>query len=188
MNTYKADDLTKKYDKVYVVGVTGQQLPDEKIASEMVRRFEERGVKANASMFTFHPKMDFGESLKTVMTDSLKDHGYDAVLTFALVGRGEEQDPVDIGDYDTPSGPIDYPYYNDYYDYYSYFAPMVYSKGYQASNTVFNMEAVLFDVEDSDLIWSAMSETVEPTSMDEFAEGYAKTIADKLIYEDVLSR
>jgi hypothetical protein len=188
VSTYKNPEAGGKYDKVYVVGITGQDIPNERIELELVRRFEEQGVRAASDIFEFHPEMSKDETNKSMMAGNLKESGYDAVLAFSLVGATEEADEINIGKYDTPPSPTDYPYYNDYYDYYGFMAPLVYSKGYQSSNTVYNMEAVLFDVSDGDLIWSAMSESVEPASMEKFAEGYAKTIADRLIYEDVVSR
>jgi len=188
VSTYKNPEAGNDYDKVYVVGITGQEIPDERIEMELVRQFEERGVRSASDIFEFHPEMSKDESHKEKMIADLRGSGYDAVLTFSLITATEKKDEINVGSYDTPPSPTDYPYYNDYYDYYGYMAPLVYSKGYVSSNTVYNMEAVLFDSDDGQIIWSAMSESVEPTSMEEFAKGYAKTIADRLIYEDVVTR
>jgi len=187
IETYKADE-SKSYDKVFVVGLTGQQIPEEKIAAEIVRRFEERGVRANATRFKITSEAAQNESDLKAITDSLKSSDYKAVLTFAMVGAETEDDFITPASYDTPSGPIDYPYYNDYYSYYGFRAPLIYSKGYYESNTVFNLEASLYDLANGKLVWIGQTKTVEPLSMEDFAEGYAKTVVDKLIYEDLISQ
>jgi len=187
VETYKADEVGT-YDKIYVVGLTGQEIPEEKIASEMVRRLEERGVRANSTRFKISSSTAADEEELKAVTDSISQANYDAVLTFAMVGVSEEEDIVTPALYDTPSGPIDYPYYNDYYSYYGFRAPLIYSKGYYESNTVFNLEASLYDIKDGKLVWIGQTKTVEPLSMEDFAEGYAKTVVDKLIYEDLVKR
>lgn len=187
VETYKADEYGE-YDKIYVVGLTGQEIPQSKIAAEMVRRLEERGIRANSTRFKMTSKAVSNADELRAVTDSLKSADYEAILTFAMVGVEEEDDIVTPALYDTPSGPIDYPYYNDYYSYYGFRAPLIYSKGYYESNTVFNLEASLYDIKDGSLVWIGQTKTVEPLSMEEFAEGYAKTVVDKLIYEDLLKR
>jgi len=187
VETYKADEYGA-YDKIYVVGLTGQEIPESKIAAEMVRRLEERGIRANSTRFKVTAQAASNADELKAVTDSIAKADYDAVLTFAMVGATLEEDFVTPASYDTPSGPIDYPYFNDYYSYYGFRAPLIYSKGYYESNTVFNLEASLYDIKDGSLVWIGQTKTVEPLSMDEFAEGYAKTVVDKLIYEDLLKR
>ncbi len=187
VETYKVDDA-KSYEKVFVVGLTGQEIPEDKIASEIVRRFEERGVRANSTRFKITSESARNEAELKAITDSLTNADYQAVLTFAMVGVEKEDDFITPASYDTPSGPIDYPYYNDYYSYYGFRAPLIYSKGYYESNTAFNLEASLYDLTDGKLVWIGQTKTVEPLSMEEFAEGYAKTVVDKLIYEDLIEQ
>ena len=187
VETYKADEA-KSVDKIYIVGLTGQEMPEQKIEAEMVRRLEERGVRANSTRYDISSEIASNEEDLKSITDSISESDYDAILTFALVGVSEEKDIVTPALYDTPSGPIDYPYFNNYYSYYGYRAPLIYSKGYYESNTIFNLEASLYNLENGKLIWIGQTKTVEPFSVDEFAENYAKTIVDKLIYEDLVQR
>jgi len=187
VETYKADEA-KSVDKIYIVGLTGQEMPEQKIEAEMVRRLEERGVRANSTRYDISSEIASNKEELKLVTDSISSSSYDAILTFALVGVSEEKDIVTPSLYDTPSGPIDYPYFNDYYSYYGYRAPLIYSKGYYESNTIFNLEASLYNLENGELIWIGQTKTVEPFSVEEFAENYAKTIVDKLIYEDLVQR
>ena len=187
VETYKADEA-KSVDKIYIVGLTGQEMPEQKIEAEMVRRLEERGVRANSTRYDISSEIASNKEELKLVTDSISSSSYDAILTFALVGVSEEKDIVTPSLYDTPSGPIDYPYFNDYYSYYGYRAPLIYSKGYYESNTIFNLEASLYNLENGELIWIGQTKTVEPFSVDDFAENYAKTIVDKLIYEDLVQR
>jgi hypothetical protein len=188
LETYKSEDNDKDIGKVYVVGLTGEEIPEEKLANELAMRFEERGVEASASLVSFVDcECETKEDI-IKLTDELSSLNYDAILTFTRVSIDQDRDITNVGSYDTPSGPIDYPYYNDYYQYYGNYKPLVYSKGYLESDTEYNLEASLFDLDEGDLIWVGETATTEPISNEQFAEGYAKTIVDKLIYEGLVQR
>jgi hypothetical protein len=188
VSTYQAPEIDETYSSVFVVGLAGEAIPDAKMANHMVKTLKERGIEAKTSDQVFDPNKEMSDEDRSSVMQKIEDAGVDAVLIFTFLGSSEEKDIVSSGSYDTPSGPIDYPYYNDYYQYYKRIAPDVYSKGYHPSSTVYTMEASLFDADSDKLIWSGKSEVVEPSSREEFAENYAESVAYRLVYEDILEK
>jgi hypothetical protein len=186
VEAYKTENFNNEFDKIYVLGGNEEGIPDELIAEEIVDRFHERGVEANTTqMGTGNCICETAEQIEE-FASNLSEMDYDAILTFTQLSKEFERDYTNTGSFDTQPGPINYPYYNDYYSYMGTYRPLVFSKGYVESKEVYNLEASLFSLEDGELVWVGKTETEEPLNDENFAKGYAHTIVDKLMYENVV--
>jgi len=129
--------------------------------------------------------MEVTDENKALVEEKLDNRGYDALLTFSLVNVDEELDYVQ-GAYYPGYYPAAYGYYNNYWGYYNYYAPAAYSRGYYTSQTVYHMEANLYDVEGGKLVWAARSETIEPATATTFSKNFAETVAKKLVDDGII--
>jgi hypothetical protein len=147
---------------------------------------QKRNVNAQAIKGTITPEMELTDAKKKEISDALKAKGFDSVLTFALVSIDEETNYVP-GTYSTAAYyPMSYGYYGSYWGYYGYHSPQVYSEGYYTTSKVFTFEAVLYDLESEGLVWSARSETLDPTSVNSFSIEYAETVAYQMLKDGVV--
>lgn len=186
--TYKSPDAKSDYSKIFVVGLVGDQLTQKNIENDLVKMLRARGIDAAAKKGTFDPKMELSEEKKREIAKSLENQGYDSVITFALVSVDEKKDyvpgsysSVGVGYYPTRS-----PYYGSYWGYYGHYSTQVYQPGYYTNNTIYTMEAVLYDLGSEELVWSARSETMNPSSVNSFSREYAETVAYRLLKDRVV--
>ncbi len=189
IGTYKSPDAKGPYDDIFVVGLVGDQLTDKSVAADLVDMLQKRKVNAQAIKGTITPDMDLTDAKKKEIAAELKSKGFDSVLTFALVSIDEKENYVP-GTYTTAAYggyyPMNYGYYGSYWGYYGYHSPQVYQEGYYTSSKVYTLEAVLHDLETEALVWSARSETLDPTSINSFSIEYAETIAYQMLKDGIV--
>lgn len=186
ISSYEAPTVDKKYDHIYVVGISEESTPNSQMEDHMVDELENKGYVAAADEGTFDPNMEFTDENRSKIEGELNDKGYDAILTFSLVDVDEELDYVS-GAYTPAYYPPAYGYYNNYWGYYSHYAPLAYAPGYYTSSLVYYMEANLYDLESGKLVWAARSETVEPAGAYSFSNNFAETVANELEEQDIIA-
>ncbi|MCH2214579.1 MAG: hypothetical protein MK086_05360 [Flavobacteriales bacterium] len=186
VGTYKSPEMKGPYDDIFVVGLVGDQLTDKSVAADIVDMLQKRKVNAQAIKGTITPEMELTDAKKKEISDNLKEKGFDSVLTFALVSVDEQENYVP-GTYSTAAYyPMNYGYYGSYWGYYGYHSPQVYSEGYYTTRKVYTLEAALYDLNSEGLVWSARSETLDPTSVNSFSIEYAETVAYQMLKDGVV--
>jgi hypothetical protein len=109
----------------------------------------------------------------------VKREGFDAVLLSRLVDVHREAHYVPSG-YATYGGA-------GFYGYYGYAWPATYSPGYVTESTNVQVETQLFRTAgNGQLVWSTVSETVDPSGVDDAAEGIAGAVVGRLAEDKVL--
>jgi hypothetical protein len=78
-------------------------------------------------------------------------------------------------------------YRGSYYGYYGYASGAVYSSGYYTTSTSYFIEANLYDVKSSQLIWTASTRTTDPSDLEYEAKNFARIIVDDLLKKEVLA-
>jgi hypothetical protein len=76
--------------------------------------------------------------------------------------------------------------YNNYYGFYGYYyAGIQYanSTGYLSQNVVVVLETNIYETENQKLIWSGVSETVDPDKASDVIRSFGNTLASKLNQE-----
>ncbi len=112
----------------------------------------------------------------------LNKNGFDGVLTMGLIDKKEETRYVEGSGYYQPMA---YGYYGSFYSYYPYMYGNVYQPGHYATSEHIYIETNLWDVETGKLVWSAQTETVDPSSIENFANSYARDIVGELIKKGI---
>jgi hypothetical protein len=99
------------------------------------------------------------------------DAGFDGAIAMRVVGVDKETTYIP-GSYPSP-------YYN-FWGYYDYAWPAVYDPGYLQTNTIVNIETLVYSIKDNKLVWTGTTETFNPSSLDHVVEGVAAAVSTEL--------
>lgn len=157
--------------KIMVVAL----LPDKdrelqkNLENELVENLKAKGIQAVSAFETFGPKylpLDEQQALA-----KLHETGIEDVLTIVLLDKNKDKsyNPGSVDIY--PVG-----YYRTWFGYYRTVYSRVYTPGYYTSNTRFYWESNLYDLEENKLLYSAQSESFDPSSVSQLANDYSKKI------------
>lgn len=174
------------YQKVAVVAI-GSQTQNTRIAeTEVTASLNARGIPAVPGYDIFQAGYLKGQPSKEDIQQKLQQANVDGLLTVALLDAKEETYYVPGTTRYAPYPA--YPYYGSWYGYYNFYAPTVYEPGYYAQSTNFFLETNLYDVDDAELVWSAQSKTIDPTSFSSFAKSYSGSIVKQMQKDGVIRK
>jgi hypothetical protein len=108
---------------------------------------------------------------------ALEQHGIDGAITVRLIGVEERETYVP----GTTSM-----YGGGYYGYYGRVGAVVYDPGYYRSDTYVKVETSLYDVAESKLLWTGVSETLNPSAVGDLIEDIVKAAGKKLVDQGLL--
>jgi hypothetical protein len=172
---------TGSIDKLLILGIVDQKKPllKRRFEDGLVEAFKRAGIDAIASI-DYMPYDEIVDS--TSFEKYFKDLELDAVLVSRLVGIDKER-KVEAGyAYVTP--------YNSYHGFYGhYYAAVQYanSSSYLSKNVVVVIETNLYETKDKKLIWSGISETVDPNKASDVIKSLGTALVDKLSSEGFLA-
>jgi hypothetical protein len=172
---------TESIDKLLILGIVDQKKPllRRKLEDGLVDAFNSGGVNAVASM-DYIPYDEIIDS--TTFEKHFKDLELDAVLVSRLVGVDKDRKVKAGYAYVIP--------YNSYYGFYGhYYASVQYanSSSYLSKNVVVVLETNLYETKDKKLIWSGISETIDPDKASDVIKSLGAVLADKLSSEGFLA-
>jgi hypothetical protein len=79
-------------------------------------------------------------------------------------------------------------YYGRFTGYYSYYNPVMYDPGYYATDKNYYLEINLYDAKTEELVWSAQSETTNPSSIETFSYSFSQLVVNQLIKDGLISK
>jgi hypothetical protein len=172
---------TGSIDKLLILGIVDQKKPllKRKFEDGLVDAFNGSGIDAVASM-DYMPYDEIIDS--TTFEKYFSDLKLDAVLVSRLVGVDKERKVKAGYAYVIP--------YNSYYGFYGhYYASVQYanSSSYLSKNVVVVLETNLYETKDKKLIWSGISETIDPDKASDVIKSLGAVLADKLSSEGFLA-
>lgn len=125
------------------------------------------GVQAEASYKTF---TDEALQSQDSLRDLLTKNGFDGAVVMRVTNTSRE-------DVWVPSTITVIPvFYRTVWDYYTHWKPVVFEPAYMANDRAVHVETVLFEVPEGDLIYSAISQTLNPAS----AEDLVRQVGDRV--------
>lgn len=136
------------------------------------------GVQVEASYKTFND-----DAMKAVdkVRDLLASGGFDA----AIIMRATDVKREDVW---LPGSQSVAPmYYRTIWDYYAYWQPIALQPGYLKSQRTVHVETAMFAVPEGDLIYSAISQTVNPASAEELVKQVGDRVAKDLTQKGLIS-
>lgn len=161
-------------DKVLILGIFNQDRPllRRNFEDGMSKAFNDGGVTASPSM----DHMPYDEVIdSTTFEKYFKDLELDVVIVSRLVGLEQNRDYKAGYLYTIP--------YNNYYGFYGYYYASVQyanSSGYLSKNVVVVLETNIYETKDKKLIWSGISETVDPDKASDVIQSFGSELVSKL--------
>ncbi|HEY5924188.1 MAG TPA: hypothetical protein VIV11_21065 [Kofleriaceae bacterium] len=132
---------------------------------DLARRLAATGVEATPGYVVFSNGASDVSDLDA-MKVKLRELGYDGVVTMRIVDREKNIEAVP-GSFD---------------GYWGYWGPGYYSYGspYAYTETIYRIEAAAYSLRDGQLMWSAITKTIDPDTTDELIEDTTEMIAGQL--------
>jgi hypothetical protein len=157
-----------KLRNVLVVGLVNNPAARQSFETEMVKALQAAGVKAQPSQAL----LPIGETpTREALQRLVAERGFDGAVVGMLVDSRTEVRAV------PPTGPS----YGGFYGYSGWAAPIAYSPGYLATTKTVVVETRLFRTAgDGAPVFSATSESVDPSSTTDVTEPLAKLVVARL--------
>ncbi|MGI8950288.1 MAG: hypothetical protein ACR2FN_01755 [Chitinophagaceae bacterium] len=185
-NSWKADAVVNKpqFKKILVVGLFDENNKPmrQQMEDQLAQNLKMDGYTAVTSY------KEFGsDSLQNMSKDEtlrkLNNSDIDGVITINLVDKNKKKEFIAGPRYYNPYGGWRYnPYWGWTY------RPFAYgSRGHYETNTNFVFETDLYDVNSRKLIYSAQSQSYDPSNLNNLANDYSRTIIKDLRKNNILS-
>ena len=179
------DHEARKFNKLLVIGMSTNVVARSTVEDEFVYFLRLKGINAVAASSVLAPDRAIVSQPQEVQKQKLIANGFDGVMAISLREKKESTKYV--------SGTTTYApasfyggYYGSFYSYYPHMYSNVYQPGYYAASQEIILNTSLFDVQTGDLLWAAQSETTDPSSLDNFANSYSKSMVTHLLKRDII--
>lgn len=171
------------YHKILVLGIINarDRSIQENMEKHMVGDLNNLGYQAISSLQEYGPKA-FDKMTETTALSKLEDSGVDAVLTIVLLSKSRRRQYV--------PAPVIYPptasEYNRFWSYQSNLQGAIYEPGHYLINTRYFWESNLYDMKTQKLMYSAQTESFDPSQPASLGHEYGKLIIKNMVKEGVL--
>jgi hypothetical protein len=176
---------THKYEKVLVIGMTGDKDRDirESIENAIVKKLNEYNINAQSASSKYGPRT-FQDMSDEEVTKQVKDDGFDAVMILALLDKDKEK-------YYTPGDIIHTPYAiigNHWRNHYRVLYARVYTPDYYTTSINYELEANFYDATQDELQYSSLVKSVYPGSSGFQAGDFSKLVITDMIKKGIITK
>ena len=186
--SWKNDDaqLAGNLNTILVTALTGRTHARQAVENDIAAALEKKGYQTIKSIDVMPPTFTGGEKPdRQELISKIQDSGADAILTVALIDEETETRYVP-GNYSYAPFPR-FGYYGTFWGYYNTWYPVLHDPGYYEKDKVYFIETNLYDARTEQLLWSAQSETYNPTNLPDFAKQFSEVIISRLEDDGVLN-
>ena len=175
----------QKYKKILVIGMSTNVAARATVEDELVYFMRLKGINAISASSVLPPDRSVVSEPREVQKKKLQENGFDGIFAISLLEKKESTKYVQGS---STYAPVSFygGYYSSFYSYYPYMYGNVYQPGYYVQSESIFLNSSLFDVNSGDLLWSAQSETTDPSSLDSFANSYARSMTTHLLKRKIL--
>ena len=175
----------KKFNKLLVIGMSTNVVARATVEDELVYFLRLKGINAIAASSVLAPDRAIISQPHDVQQHKLIDDGFDGVMAISL---REKKASTKYVSGTTTYAPASFygGYYGSFYSYYPHMYSNVYQPGYYVASQEIILNTSLFDVHTGDLLWAAQSETTDPSSLDDFANSYSKSMVTHLLKRKII--
>lgn len=148
------------------------------VKDEETRQFvEDRIAKTNSAFHASHPIFKSKEIMQNVERSKamLKEQNFDGVITMQLV----KSDVTDRFVPDTFNG--------GYWGYHNYYYAPFYEPGYYREENSYFIETNVFSLKDDKLLWSGITSTVDPKTLEKAIDDVLKEVRAQMIKDKLIS-
>ena len=133
---------------------------------------------AGSKVFPFGQKIEEG-----ALKEGIRESGANLVAVTRVLAVDKEQEYVPGTSYYTPA-----PGYYGMYGYYHSSYAFVSSPGYIQENTIVKLETNVYDVGTEKLVWSGVSETLNPETAQDVANSVALMLVDDMMKSKIIRK
>ena len=174
------EPLEGPYSNVMILGLVNNVGLRNDVESEFVYAAQKIKLKVGNGMSMFPPEMGkpFDDIERTKAR--LREKGYDAVLTTAVIDVRAERYVAPEANYEPMV------FYDRFRNYYYRTYELVYRPGYVSVSSSYYLETNLYDLKTGLLIWSGRSKVFEHAEMNDFLQGYSYDIFRELTDKKII--
>ncbi|MCL6259807.1 hypothetical protein M3O96_11955 [Aquiflexum sp. TKW24L] len=175
---------TTGYSNLFVAALIADNYVTKKtIEDDIDALLIQKGIQAISNLENIKPGLVLTNDNKDQVAHEIKNSGRDGIMTIAIIDQTNETRYVPGTSY----SPMYYGGgYGRFGGYYGMYGPNSYSPGYYATDKNFYVEINLYDSDTQALVWSAQSETTNPSSIDKAAQEFAYVVVDKMIRDKII--
>lgn len=184
------DKAASGYNNIFVTAITANVLERQYTEDEMLNVLQKKGVRASQSMSILPPGFNANiESELSRAKASISRAGYDGIMTITLINATSEARfiPGNMMMYDPfMMGPMGMR--GNVWGMHGAMAPMMMNPGHYTVDRDYFIEINLYDANTEALVWSAQSQTTNPSSLKRFSVGFAHAVVDRMIKDGVIRK
>jgi hypothetical protein len=171
------DPAATPVSNVLVIGFTNEQATRRSMEDALTAQIRTNGGKAEPS-YTLVPGVLPKEP--STMKDTIVAAGFDGAVVVRVAGVSREQswDPGYIAVMPT--------YYASPWSYWGYWYPYAWDPGYLRTDTTVRIETVVYAVGGEMMIWSGLSESINPSSVRRLIQQVAVSVGAELKKRNVV--
>lgn len=175
---WKDDAYIGSLRKVLVLAVLDNPANRGIVESALVNELKKQGVDAIAS----NALVEYKDLNQANLNTAAEDNQVDSLMAVRVTGVDQESV------YHAPVYSVPYPYYYTWGSYYPHMHDYIGMPAYTATYKYYNVETNVYDKNTEKLIWSAASQTVDPTDIQKEAEAFARKIVGSLESNGLVQR
>lgn len=166
--SWQNEEYNGKINKVLVLALAKQDWNRKAFEYTLRDEFKDYGLEAMATLdvITVDHKIE-----KETFAKYFKDKDIDAVTVSRVIGVDEKETQVYNSMYTIPYG-----YYNGFSTFYFNVYDYVYNPGYKITSETVRIETNLYDAKNGNLIWSGISESLDPDDIFDLIDNVSKLI------------
>ncbi len=169
LESWKASDLKAsdlQFEHVVAIAIVSRESQQRIVEDALVASMSRSNVMPAYSLVSQEDRGNVDR-----MRAALEEHGMDGAVTVRLVNVNERETYV--------PGTTSY-YAGGYYGHYGRVGVPIYDPGYYRSDTYVKVETSLYNVAKGKLLWSGVSETLNPSQVDGMIQGIVEAAGKRL--------
>ena len=175
----------RNFKKLLVIGMSTNVAARATFEDELVYYMRLKGINGVAASSVMSPDRALAAEAQDVQRAKLMEEGFDGVFAISLLEKNSSTKYV-YGTSDYMPTSFYGGYYGSFYSYYPHMYSNVYQPGYYTESQEVILNSSLFDVDTGDLLWSAQSDTTDPSSTDDAAHSYSKSMITQILKRNII--
>jgi len=175
VNTWAAPDAAPlDFKKVLVIGAFPNDQMRRSAEDQIVSKIKNAQAVASYTVLNMEELKD-----KDLAKAKIEGQGFDGAVVVRYQGTDKRTEYV-------PGTAYSPGYYGSFYGYYGYASPVIYDPGYVAEYRVVQIETTIFSLPDEKMIWAGLSETEDPSSLQQLIDSVSQSAATELRKRDLI--
>lgn len=180
IGSWKSPELgSKNFSNIFILGLSDNFINRKTFEEDMSLILKEKGVNSTISVNQIGPGVAIQQKNAEQIEEIIKKGNSDAILTMGLIDQTSETRYVQGSAYPMAG--------YGFRGYYGYYGGMAYTPGYYTEDKSYFIEIKLFDIKSNDMVWSAQSETVNPSNLESAAMTFSRVVVDRMIKDGVVA-